>query len=1191
MTRKSKQIRCFTTAGLQPYPGGGSSLGNSTLVTQGDLFQGAIDCTANPNYPAADKNMWWLVTAPVLPAIAYIGGGSGKPVQEGDMIICIATSVGGTEAAVGTQWTVKERDITSATVTVLRTGTSDSDFVTPNVLADQLNGGSAVFSAATLMSLSGGTTEQLKLTTTAAQKGLTISSTAQTGSLVSMTTAIGGASVNLISLMCSTTTALTADAVLGYYTRMTSNAADNDTSIYQVNYMNPVSTALSQATMEGIVILHSGTASGAAGSQPHKGISIVPTLTMTTASSLYTGIHCDFSGMTVAGTAGATYGIYMNTNSTTTKFNYGFYGIDAVSTLGLLKNSGSGNIGLEIISDTTTANSISTITTSRDINGTVVGAVALTNFANTLGQAVNHTAGDFIVTQTATTAGIMNLVLAHTAAITGALTAPDVFASTALNIGVTGATTGGTGNKLDVSARALDIAYTITEGAGDETRMATTDIARIVLDVQSGITSAGAYNLTMLNLNGSAYLGNDANTTLRGINIDLSGAKTVSVMRGIDITMEAASTTSSTGIYVDAGSSTSNTGISIAAWQAANANSTSQALLINKIVSVSGTPAANSTNSSYAARISMANLNSCTDGSDALCTANGLEIIYTTTSTADTVITADTLTGTALKLTLACTTAANAFSAITDFSPKGLLVDYDISFGAASTITVTPHNIIDINYNTGATTAATYTFSSGSYNFFNITATNSAASPDYAATSTITGYRADFANMVVSDANLVLYGINITMPTDATVSTVVGMNVVADTTLLTNAMQTIVTSKDLAGAIAADRTISAYSVDFSTNVTNSTAGDFDITNSAGILSLTLAHTTNVGAAKTHNDTFSGTTLYVHTHATTTATANDKLTTTARALDVDYTCTFGAASTHYLDPTDVARIDFNVAAGTVINNVAGGTGITMLRLDGNGFVPGANVSNATTISGLLVDWTSADVADAQATLYGVNVVMPTADHSATAAAIGIMVTVPSTTDGAIRTTDGTQILTLSNGASHLSSTTTMIVDMPVTAPGAGFDTATGVYYLPHGKKGTSGMIIAEWYVDLNNAAVSASATDGDAIGEAAGGAAYIGQITAALNGTVQAIEVICMEVPTVASADINIYSNASNALVYDDALGGGTLLIDAAGAWTLGMMKVANNLPAANDYVYLGVGAAGGNGAYGAGKFLIRIYGV
>jgi hypothetical protein len=161
----------------------------------------------------------------------------------------------------------------------------------------------------------------------------------------------------------------------------------------------------------------------------------------------------------------------------------------------------------------------------------------------------------------------------------------------------------------------------------------------------------------------------------------------------------------------------------------------------------------------------------------------------------------------------------------------------------------------------------------------------------------------------------------------------------------------------------------------------------------------------------------------------------------------------------------------------------------------------------------------------------------------------------------------------------------------TVPGAGFDTAGGVKSIPHGKIGS--MFVEEIYVDLKTAAVSSSTTDLDIIGEAAGGAAYIGQITAAKNGTVVAITMTCLEVPATGVTDIDLYAVTENSGVFDGGVAAlaETALVTAGGAWTLALNKSATGLPAADQYLYLTGGAAGTPGAYSAGKFLIKIYGV
>jgi hypothetical protein len=176
-------------------------------------------------------------------------------------------------------------------------------------------------------------------------------------------------------------------------------------------------------------------------------------------------------------------------------------------------------------------------------------------------------------------------------------------------------------------------------------------------------------------------------------------------------------------------------------------------------------------------------------------------------------------------------------------------------------------------------------------------------------------------------------------------------------------------------------------------------------------------------------------------------------------------------------------------------------------------------------------------------------------------------------------------------SDLFAAISLTIPGATTAPGAGFDTAGGVKSIPHGKIGS--MFVEEIYVDLKTAAVSSSTTDLDIIGEAAGNAAYIGQITAAKNGTVVAITMTCLEVPATGVADIDLYDVTENTGVFDGGVAAltETALITAGGSWTLGLTKVATGLPTADHYLYLTGGAAGTPGAYSAGKFLIKIYGV
>lgn len=66
------------------------------------VYQTAIDCSANPNYPAADKGWTYEISVG-----GKIGGASGVIVNAGDHIICnLDGSPDGTHAAVGANWNI-----------------------------------------------------------------------------------------------------------------------------------------------------------------------------------------------------------------------------------------------------------------------------------------------------------------------------------------------------------------------------------------------------------------------------------------------------------------------------------------------------------------------------------------------------------------------------------------------------------------------------------------------------------------------------------------------------------------------------------------------------------------------------------------------------------------------------------------------------------------------------------------------------------------------------------------------------------------------------------------------------------------------------------------------------------------------------------------------------------------------------
>ena len=81
-------------------------LGNANAL----VYKGTIDCSTNPDYPAADAG--WMYIASVA---GKIGGASGTDVEVGDMIICNTDgTVSGNQATVGQYWNVIQKNIAGA---------------------------------------------------------------------------------------------------------------------------------------------------------------------------------------------------------------------------------------------------------------------------------------------------------------------------------------------------------------------------------------------------------------------------------------------------------------------------------------------------------------------------------------------------------------------------------------------------------------------------------------------------------------------------------------------------------------------------------------------------------------------------------------------------------------------------------------------------------------------------------------------------------------------------------------------------------------------------------------------------------------------------------------------------------------------------------------------------------------------
>jgi len=160
------------------------------------------------------------------------------------------------------------------------------------------------------------------------------------------------------------------------------------------------------------------------------------------------------------------------------------------------------------------------------------------------------------------------------------------------------------------------------------------------------------------------------------------------------------------------------------------------------------------------------------------------------------------------------------------------------------------------------------------------------------------------------------------------------------------------------------------------------------------------------------------------------------------------------------------------------------------------------------------------------------------------------------------------------------------------PGTGISSATGEI-CEHRVTKIAGIYKTEILIDLTT--LHSMNTDGDIIGKDGGTAnSHIGQITAAVNGTIVAGRITCFELPAGGDPNIMLYSATEGTGAEDAAISGltETLLYDRAADWAAGDIKVLASLPAANEYLYLVQGDATGTDAdYTAGILLIELWGV
>ncbi len=147
------------------------------------------------------------------------------------------------------------------------------------------------------------------------------------------------------------------------------------------------------------------------------------------------------------------------------------------------------------------------------------------------------------------------------------------------------------------------------------------------------------------------------------------------------------------------------------------------------------------------------------------------------------------------------------------------------------------------------------------------------------------------------------------------------------------------------------------------------------------------------------------------------------------------------------------------------------------------------------------------------------------------------------------------------------------------------------------------IVTQIAIDLgtSKATIASSTTDLDIIGVSGGGAAYLTQLTPAINGYITYVEMACLEAPTggVTSIDLYLATEGTSTQAFDAAIADytETALITADNAWALGEVDhyavghgTAHDLGSEDKYLYIVGGAAGTAADYTAGKYVITLEG-
>jgi len=176
------------------------------------------------------------------------------------------------------------------------------------------------------------------------------------------------------------------------------------------------------------------------------------------------------------------------------------------------------------------------------------------------------------------------------------------------------------------------------------------------------------------------------------------------------------------------------------------------------------------------------------------------------------------------------------------------------------------------------------------------------------------------------------------------------------------------------------------------------------------------------------------------------------------------------------------------------------------------------------------------------------------------------------------------VTISSGS--VSSITQLSPSVTELSPGVGISPVTNSIFKTS-TIASNNIVTTTILLDLTG--LQSGGTAGDIIGKNGSGAAYLGQITAANNGTILGVSITCLEAPGGGDADIDLYSATEATGVEDTAISALTeTQIINSGTLAVGTITRGNTI-AANQYLYL-VGQGTSNAAYSAGRLLIEITG-